>query len=432
MQSRHIVPRIEVIEAKLGIEIVTAVEDGVNFCNGLIPICNIVLCYVAPCVVEVEHDRLPVGIGDCPHVVLRVLDVIILRAVVGEAEDITTLVVHKDKHVIACFLTGKNIAVVEILGGCRFARIKVGDGLFGALSVDVVLVAEIRRAIRTDALQLPALPHEFHAVDIDNIADLVALDGGRAFYHGRIVRLRACHLRTECRSTGNPRAAEQVVFRQLDLVKILTQQAFGKRRSGIGNGGCVRRIGGGGVCRILVIAQIAASCEHITPNGIVVVVLRGIHRRCRQVACGVGVGVLKGDVAVFVFVGDGAVEIRVIDPHKLVERIVLVRGDVRTELNALDVPDRIVGVVVRHAHGRDRLHHGGGTAFADVHIAVLRGKLRGAVGIARGMQGAGRKPPKRVVGIAELFFAVPLDRIDPVGHLPFCDVAVGVIHGLRA
>ena len=196
---------------------------------GVIPICNIALCHVTPCVVEVEHDRLPVGIGDHEHIVLRIFDVVIRCAVVGKAEDVTVLVVHKDKHVIARLLPHEPAAVIEILGGRCFARIKVGDGLFGALPVDVVLVAEIRRAIRTDALQLSAFPHEFHAVDIDNVADLIALDRGCALYHSRIARLRACHLRTECRSTGNPRAAEQVVFRQLDLVEILTKQAFGKR-----------------------------------------------------------------------------------------------------------------------------------------------------------------------------------------------------------
>ena len=90
-------------------------------------------------------------------------------------------------------------------------------------------------AVFSDALQLPALPHEFHAVDIDNVTDLVTLDRGRAFYHSRTVRLCTCRLRAECRSACGFRAAEQVVFRQLDRVEILTQHTFGKRRPCVGN-----------------------------------------------------------------------------------------------------------------------------------------------------------------------------------------------------
>ena len=236
MQGRHIVPRIEVIEAKLQVTVIAAVEDGIDLGYGVISICNIALCHITPCVVEVNDNGLSVRIGDHEHVVLRIFDVVIRCAVVGKAEDITILVVHKDQHVIARLLPHEHAAVIEILGGRCFARIKVGDGLFGALSVDVVLVAEIRRAIRTDALQLPALPHEFHTVDIDNIADLVALDRGCAFYHGRTVRLCTCRLRAECRSTDSPHTAEQVVFRQLDRVEILAKQAFGKRRPCVGNG----------------------------------------------------------------------------------------------------------------------------------------------------------------------------------------------------
>ena len=123
MQGRNIIPRIEVIEAKLQVTVVAAVKDGVDLGDGFVAVGFVTSGHITPCVVEVEHDRLTVGIGDRPHVVLRIFDVVIRCAVVGEAEDITVLVIHKDKHVIACFLPRKNVAVVEILRGRCFARL---------------------------------------------------------------------------------------------------------------------------------------------------------------------------------------------------------------------------------------------------------------------------------------------------------------------
>ena len=179
MDCRHIIPRIEVIEAKLGVEVVAAVKDGVDLSDGFVAVGFIASGHIAPCVVEVKHDRLTVGIGDREHVVLCVFEVIICVAIVGEAEDVAALVVHKDKHVVARFLSGKGTAVVEILrdGGRICTRIL--QYLFCSLAVDIVFVADIRRAVFPGTLQLSAfIPCKGHAVPVlQRIADFVIGNG---------------------------------------------------------------------------------------------------------------------------------------------------------------------------------------------------------------------------------------------------------------
>ena len=200
MDRRDIIPCIEVIEAKLGIEIVTAVEDGVDLGDGFVAVGFIASGHIAPCVVEVEHDCLTVGIGDRPHVVLRIFEVIICIAVVGEAEDIAGFIIHELEHVASGLLPHEHAAVVEILGCNGRIQPRILEYLLRPLAVDIVFVANIRRAVFPGTLQLSAVPEELNAVDICDIADLVALDRGRALRHRRIARLRTCRLRTECRS----------------------------------------------------------------------------------------------------------------------------------------------------------------------------------------------------------------------------------------
>ena len=70
-----------------------------------------------------EHDRLPVSIGDRPHVVLCVFEVIICVAIVDEAENVAGFIIHELEHIIPSFLPHEHAAVVEILGGRCFARL---------------------------------------------------------------------------------------------------------------------------------------------------------------------------------------------------------------------------------------------------------------------------------------------------------------------
>ena len=128
MHVGGIVAGCEEIPLCFRVVVITAVTDGVVCCRvsrnviNCIP-CVAFDCHIAPCVVEVMHNDPAVIRCDSNYVILRIFNVIVFVALVSKAEVVSCFVIEEQHDLVPGLLPRKNVAVVEILGSRRFARL---------------------------------------------------------------------------------------------------------------------------------------------------------------------------------------------------------------------------------------------------------------------------------------------------------------------
>ena len=79
--GRVIIPAAEVVQARLGVIDIPAIAERIVL-SDIVHMGAVMIQHIAPCVVDISHNRVPVAVHDLNHIALRILDVQICGPVV--------------------------------------------------------------------------------------------------------------------------------------------------------------------------------------------------------------------------------------------------------------------------------------------------------------------------------------------------------------
>ena len=146
--GRVIIPAAEVVQARLGVIDIPAIAERIVL-SDIVHMGAVMIQHIAPCVVDISHNRVPVAVHDLNHIALRILDVQICGPVVRHGRRANG-VVGEVHPVAAPGQVRQGVAQVGVI--VRRAVDRLGN----ALAVGIVAVGDAA-AVLAHGRQLAAM-----------------------------------------------------------------------------------------------------------------------------------------------------------------------------------------------------------------------------------------------------------------------------------
>ena len=137
--GRVIIPAAEVVQARLGVIDIPAIAERIVL-SDIVHMGAVMIQHIAPCVVDISHNRVPVAVHDLNHIALRILDVQICGPVVRHGRRANGVVGKMQLVAAPCHLR-QLVAQVRVAVRCT-----VGC-LGNALAVGIVAVGDAAAAL---------------------------------------------------------------------------------------------------------------------------------------------------------------------------------------------------------------------------------------------------------------------------------------------